>query len=128
MPNYAERREILANAALADPNMAPERRCIGSYYNADLSSGQITNCYAGLGHTIMRRTERKPLFGSWMFNVYNGHLFHSGGSSISAADWYGLTYKEMDNIIGMSDRKQPTEEINAYLLSRALPAVPQEEA
>ena len=126
MLNYAERREILANAALADPNMDPERRCLGMYYAADLSSGQITNCYAGLGHAIMRRTERKPLFGSWMFNVHNGHLFHSGGSSVSVADWYGLTYKEMDNIISMSDRKEPTEAINAYLLSRALPWMPQE--
>ena len=73
----------------------------------------------------MLRTEDKLLYGSWMFQ-YDGHLVHSGGSSMSVADWYGLTYKEMDNIIGMSDRKEPTEEINAYLLSRALPATPQE--
>ena len=122
MPNYAERREILANAALADPNMSPERRCIGTYYAADLSSGLITNCYAGLGHAIMQRALDKPLYGFWMFN-YAGHLLHSGGSSMLTADWYGLTYKEMDNIISMSDRKEPTETINAYLLSRALPAL-----
>ena len=125
MNNYLERRHVLANAALADPNMTPERRCYGSYYAADLSSGQITNCYAGLGHVIMLRELDTPLFGSWMLR-YEGHLVHSGGSSMATADWYGLTYKEMDNIIGMSDRKAPTEDINEYLLSRALPFVPQE--
>ena len=122
MLNYAERRKVLANAALADSNMAPERRCIGSYYSADLSSGQIINCYAGLGHDIMRRIMDRPLLGSWMFGP-GGHLVHSGGSSMSIADWYGLTYKEIDDIISMSDRKEPTEDINEYLLSRALPAL-----
>ena len=122
MPNYLERRHTLANAALLDPNMTPERRCIGSYYNADLSSGQITNCYAGLGHAVMLRALDKPLYGSWMTRP-NGHLIHSGGSSMAVADWYGLTYKEMDRIIGASDRKEPTEDINAYLLSSPLPAL-----
>ena len=121
MSNYPERRHTLANAALANPNMTPERRCIGSYYAADLSSGQITNCYAGLAHTIMLRTTGKQLYGSWNFR--QGHLIHSGGSSTAVADWYGLTYKEMDRIIGRSDRKDSTESINAFLLTRALPAL-----
>ena len=122
MPNYLERRHIVANAALADPNMAPERRCIGSYYAADLSSGQITNCYAGLIHAVMLRTENKELYGSWVIR-HPGHLIHTGGSSTQVADWLGLTYKEMDYIIGDSDRKEPTEAINQFMLTRALPAL-----
>ena len=120
MNNYLERRHVLANAALLDPNMTPERRCLGSYYNADLSSGQITNCYAGLGHAVMLHALNRPLFGYWAFS-FAGHLVHSAGNSMAIADWYGLTYREIDNIIGMSDRKEPTEDINAFLLSRAIP-------
>ena len=126
MNNYARTsRHILANAALADPNMTPERRCIGSYYGADLSSGQITNCYAGLGHVIMlTRTHRQTAIRLLDADLTSeqGHLVHSGGSSMAVADWYGLTYEEMDNIIGMSDRKEPTEDINEFLLSRAISA------
>ena len=125
MPNYLERRHIVANAALADPNMAPERRCIGSYYAADLSSGQITNCYVGLAHTIMLFTQNKPLYGEWrlMPTLRQAHLVHTGGSSAAVADWLGLTYKEIDHIIGDSDRKEPTEAINRFMLTRALPAL-----
>ena len=125
MLNYAERRRAWANAAQLDPNMAPERRCIGSYYSADLSSGQIINCYVGLGHDVLLRIQNRELHGSWMTTI-NGHLVHSGGSSVVVADYYGLTYKEVDHIIGDSDRKEPTEAISQFMLTRAIPALPPE--
>ena len=43
------RRQAWANAALADPLLTPERRCYGTYSQKDLSSGQQTNCYVGVG-------------------------------------------------------------------------------
>ena len=54
------RRQDWADKALADPLFTPERRCYGTYFQKDLSSGQQTNCYVGIGYLAMLPPDQTP--------------------------------------------------------------------
>ena len=110
------RRQAWANTALEDPLLTPERRCYGVFHQVDLSSGQITNCYAGAGYLEI------PLLSQPRYlklDILNGQLIAYGAGSVADAvkRYYHLNSSALVNLIDMSDQGSSVEEINAKLLA-----------
>ena len=116
------RRRDWAERALADPNMTPERRCYGSYFQRDLSSGQQTNCYVGLGFLA----SLPPNVASdvdLIFDQITGHVNMFYKQSLVSREtrrFYDISIGDLNELINMSDRGSTAEEINAYMLDRPI--------
>ena len=113
------RRQDWADKALADPLFTPERRCYGTYFQKDLSSGQQTNCYIGIGFMAMLPAH-VPLNVDLNLDHLTGHIdihFRSSSVSRETREFYGLSIGQLNGLINMSDRGFSAEVMNYYMLS-----------
>ena len=119
------RRQDWADRALADPNMTPERRCYNAYFQRDLSSGQQTNCYVGLGFLAMFPPNVTPDV-TLTLDTFNGHItMYAKFPSVSreTRKFYDISIGDLNELINMSDRGSTAEAINAYMLNRPISEV-----
>ena len=113
------RRRDWANKALADPLFTPERRCYGTYFQKDLSSGQQTNCYVGIGFLAMLPANVSP-DADLMLNQMTGHIgIYLKSSSVSreTRKFYNLSIGNLNKLTNMSDQGSSAEAINYYMLN-----------
>ena len=113
------RRQDWANKALADPLFTPERRCYGAFFRQDLSSGQQTNCYVGIGFLAMLPAN-VPLNVDLSLDHLTGHIdmyFRSSSVSRETREFYDLSPGRFNELVNMSDLRFSAEAINAYLLN-----------
>ena len=113
------RRQDWADKALADPLFTPERRCYGTYFQKNLTSGQQTNCYVGIGFLTMLPAN-VPFNVDMKLDEITGHIImHINGSSVSRETrrFYDLPIGHLNKLMNMSDRGSSAEAINHYMLN-----------
>ena len=113
------RRQTWVNAALADPLLAPERRCYGAYFQIDLSAGQQTNCYVGVGFLASLPSNVIPEL-DLRLDMITGHIIqYARNSSVSreTRKFYGLDISSLNELINMSDQGLRVESINEYMVN-----------
>ena len=113
------RRQDWADKALVDPLFAPERRCYGAYFQKDLSSGQQTNCYVGIGFLAMLPSEM-PFDVDFRLDDITGHIsIYVKFPSVSreTREFYDLSIGHLNELINMSDQACEVEQINHYMLN-----------
>ena len=114
-----DRRRNWADAASTDPLFSPERRCYGAYFQKDLSSGQQTNCYVGLGFLAMLPGNVTSDVGLRLDEITGQINMFQNRASVSreTREFYDLSIGHLNELINMSDRGYTAKEINAYMLN-----------
>ena len=113
------RRRDWANRALADPLFTPERRCYGTYFQKDLSSGQQTNCYVGIGFLAMLPPDQTPDLTARLDMITGQAFLYTNRNSVSreTREFYDLSIGHLNELINMSDLRFSAEAINHYMLN-----------